>query len=271
MNGARTVLSVPRAARWGFRRLLRKRARRLGGSVSARVPLRGAACPAYRALSVRRGPTTPFSPAPVPPSDRSTDVAAIRSSDPIASPRDLAGLLRPRPRPQHTPPAIEPTPRRRLVQRGRARAPPIPLCPVLARIQQDVPKRIPHLGRRLQHAHVVAPEQHGSPPPEHPVHRPGDPSRDRLHPNPERPPVRGFDQEMEMGVLHGVVHDAERALIAGLAQAAAEVGEESLGPQAATCSGDPPSTASGTPPASPGPVRAPATRTPAARAASKWR
>ena len=87
-----------------------------------------------------------------------------------------------------------------------------------ARIEQHVGERVPHLLRRLQHAQVIALEEHRPGAPERPVHRAREPRRKRHHPAPERLPIVGLDDQMRVIVLDRVVDEPEVAALAGLAE-----------------------------------------------------
>ena len=79
---------------------------------------------------------------------------------------------------------------------------------------------------------MVAAVEHGAREPEGALGRAGHPGRDRLHPAPEGLLARALDEQVQVVALHGVVHDAEAAALAGLAQARAQLAQEAAAAEA---------------------------------------
>jgi len=88
------------------------------------------------------------------------------------------------------------------------------------RIQEDIGQRVPHLARSAQDMQVVAVREHGSAPPEDPVHGSCEPCADGLHAGSEIARAHGFDECVDVIVLNGIVHQAEAPAVARRSEAA---------------------------------------------------
>jgi hypothetical protein len=95
-----------------------------------------------------------------------------------------------------------------------------------ARVQQHVHKRMAHLARRAQDAHVVAVREHGPRALEDPVHGSREPRTDCLHAAPERISARGLDDQMRVVALERVVRKPELAAFAARSERVLELAHE---------------------------------------------
>jgi len=80
---------------------------------------------------------------------------------------------------------------------------------VVARVQQDVAQRVPHLFRRRQKSEMVPIGQDRPAAPRNPIHGAREPRRDRLHAAPERVAIARLDDQMRVVPLQRVVHEPE--------------------------------------------------------------
>jgi hypothetical protein len=83
---------------------------------------------------------------------------------------------------------------------------------VLSEIAQHVPERVPHFARSFQIAPVVPSGEDGATAPKDAIDRPRDANGEPLNAAREHHAVRGFDDEVQMIALHGVVKEPERAV-----------------------------------------------------------
>jgi hypothetical protein len=98
-------------------------------------------------------------------------------------------------------------------------------------IHKNVDERVTHLARRAERAGVVSIGEDRTAAAKGAVDRPRDANREPAQSTAERLRVVGFDQKMEMVVLHSEVNDPEPA-VGGRDQGAPHGREDPRGPQA---------------------------------------
>lgn len=81
------------------------------------------------------------------------------------------------------------------------------LCQMMACVEQNVPKRVPHFTRRLKQTHVVAIGEDTAGVLCHAVDCEGEPGADGLHAASDRFSILRFDDQMRMVTLERVVHE----------------------------------------------------------------
>ena len=99
---------------------------------------------------------------------------------------------------------------------------------VLSEVGEHVAKSRPHGSRRRQGARMVAIGPEPAALAEQLVHSPRDADHEPAHARRERPLVPRLDDQMEMVVLHGKVHDSKRFLAPTLVRDRAHEGRKHL-------------------------------------------
>jgi len=104
-----------------------------------------------------------------------------------------------------TPPSVEPSTGRGGIDEQRVRDP----SRMMARVQEDVRKRVPHLARASEQVEMEAFGEHGPAPAGRSVQGPRDSGAERFHPAAECVGVGRLDEQVRVRGLEGVVDETK--------------------------------------------------------------
>jgi hypothetical protein len=123
-------------------------------------------------------------------------------------------------------PAIEPPPRRRLIDGRAPRQRTSGFREMPASVEQDVRDRVPDFTRRPQHVHMAAISEHLPSSVEDPIYRAPKPRHDRLEPAREISSGRRLDDHVDVITLNREMHQSEARALPHLPPAPLDLGHQ---------------------------------------------